>query len=242
VSASLKLRWKRYINELRFSHEELEILKEISNSAGTDFHAFYEAFCAHNNLNVAELNRKHAERVAGLYSKPEIEDGKTNSSQNSDVDGALVIHKESSQENIDSGNDEETAAGESEYQMTKDEKDIHEAFHKVFKKLAMILHPDKLTDDLTPEQKKERLKMFKEAKEAFENRKYFSLLELAEKFNISTPRNYKQQIRWMRKETSTLSEQIKKEKNTYNYMFSECETDEQRNALVRNFLNQVFGI
>ena len=45
--------------------------------------------------------------------------------------------------------------------MTKDEKDMHEAFHKVFKKLAMILHPDKLSDDLSLEKKKEILKMFK---------------------------------------------------------------------------------
>ena len=242
MSANIKLRWKRCINELRFAHEELEILKEISTSSGADFQAFYEAYCAHNNLDIGALNKKHAERLTELYGQPKTEDGECDGPQDSEVDGALVVHKNSPQENIDSAADGETTEQKSEYQMTKDEKEIHEAFHKVFKKLAMILHPDKLNKDLTSEQKKERLMMFKEAKEAFESRRYFFLLEMAEKFKVKAPRNYKQQIRWMKCETMVLGEQIRKEKNTYNYMFAECETDEERSALVRNFLQQVFGI
>ena len=35
VSASAKLRWKRYLNELRFAHEELQLVRDISKEAST---------------------------------------------------------------------------------------------------------------------------------------------------------------------------------------------------------------
>jgi hypothetical protein len=242
VAASIKLRWKRCIGELRYAHEDLEISKEISKAAGTDFQAFYESYCVENDIDIETLNRSHPSRIEELYGKKTPEERYIEPSPESDVDGALVIHNKGSQKDVNSPTGEEDGVDQCDYHMTKDEKEIHEAFHKVFKKLAMILHPDKLNEDLSTAQKKERLNMFKQAKEALEKRKYFMLLELAEKFKIATPRNYKQQIRWMKNETGLLKQQINKEKNTYNYAFADCETDDERRALVRNFLVQIFGV
>ena len=242
MAASIKLRWKRCIGELRYAHEDLEISKEISKAAGPDFQTFYESYCAENNIDIEALNRSHATRLEELYRNKTPEERHIEGPQQSDVDGALVVHNENPQKDVNSSSSEEGTIEQCDYHMTKDEKEIHEAFHKVFKKLAMILHPDKLNEDLPGAQKKERLNMFKQSKEALEKRKYFTLLELAEKFNITTPRNYKQQIRWMKKEPCLLKEQISKEKSTYNYAFADCETDDERRALVRNFLVQVFGI
>jgi hypothetical protein len=105
----------------------------------------------------------------------------------------------------------------------------------------MILHPDKLPPNLTKAERQDKLKMFKEAKTALEERRYFVLLDLAQKFNISLPRNYKQQIRWMKKEIVSLSAIVKKEKDTYNYLFSECETQEEKDYIVKRFMRQIFG-
>ena len=241
MAASIKLRWKRCIGELRYTHEELQFSKEISKAAGADFQAFYESYCAENNLDLDSLNRSYATREKALYGDETSEHRHTDSPPESDANSALVVHSGDPQEDVNSPSSEEATKEQCDYQMTKDEKEIHEAFHKVFKKLAMILHPDKLNEDLTMAEKKERLNMFKQAKEALEERKYFMLLEAADKFKITTPRNYKQQIRWMKKETETLKQQINKEKATYNYAFADCETDDERRALVRNFLMQVFG-
>ena len=83
--------------------------------------------------------------------------------------------------------------------------------------------------------------MFKEARIALEERRYFIILDIAEKFNITTPKNYKQQIRWMKKETDTLARKLTKEKDTYNYIFSECESEAEKDYTVKRFMTQLFG-
>ena len=113
--------------------------------------------------------------------------------------------------------EQHTAGKEEEYKMTKDEQEIHDTFNKVFRKLAMILHPDKISKEVEQKEREEKLSMFKEAKLALEKRKYFVLLDLALKFDITPPRNYQQQIRWMKKEIDRMEEQIRKERATYNY-------------------------
>jgi hypothetical protein len=61
-------------------------------------------------------------------------------------------------------------------------------------------------------------------------------------FEIELPKNYKQMSRWISKEIKKLRRQVQAKQRTYNYMFSELETDEQRDNLIRKFLNQLFGI
>ena len=84
--------------------------------------------------------------------------------------------------------------------------------------------------------------MFKDAKQALDNGDYFLLLEMSEKFNIRMPKNYKQQTRWMKARIKQLNQQIQAEKHTYNYVFSECETIDEKEKIVKNFLRQIFQI
>jgi hypothetical protein len=56
------------------------------------------------------------------------------------------------------------------------------------------------------------------------------------------PKNYKQQTRWMKARIKQLNQEIQAEKHTYNYVFSECETIDEKAKIVRNFLRQIFQI
>ena len=67
-------------------------------------------------------------------------------------------------------------------------------------------------------------------------------MDIAEKLNITTPKNYDLQIRWMKREAKALNEKIASEKNKYNFVFSEAETDEEKDAIIEKFLHQLFGI
>ena len=102
------------------------------------------------------------------------------------------------------------------------------------------LHPDRQPADITKEEEEELSRLFRESKDALDNKHYFILLDLAEQFGIESPTNYKEQIRWMRKEAKAVDQKIADEKGTYNYLFGETETDDERDKLMKTFLKQVY--
>lgn len=241
MSASAKLRWKRYLNELRFAHEELQFVRDISKEASTEFQIHYEEFCVRKNIDLNALNQQNSSRIQGLYTKKARQDSNNNPQLEAQSDSALVLHSGILPEDISSAAEEDYPKQLGEYQMTQDESEIHETFNKLFRKIAMILHPDKLHKDLNTTEREEKTKMFTDAKEALEKKRYFVLLDTAEKLKIATPRNYRQQIRWMKKEVKILNDVIHKEKKTYNYVFSECEEEAEKDQVIMRFMKQVFG-
>lgn len=241
MSASTKLRWKRYLSELRFAHEELQFVKDISKEASREFQIHYEDFCVRNDIDLNNLNQEHSPQIQELYASKTRQDGDNNPQLDTHADGALVLHNGNPPEDIHSEMREEYPKQLGEYQMTQDELEIHETFNKLFRRIAMFLHPDKLPQHLDPSERKEKTKMFTDAKDALEKRKYFVLLDTAEKLRIAAPRNHKQQIRWMKKELKILNNVIYKEKKTYNYVFSECEEESDKDRVIKRFMKQVFG-
>ena len=233
MSASTKIRWRRYLNELRHAHEEIDFIREIAKASANEFQKYYEGYCARNEIDLNSLNKAHSARIGEAYAKKPFEERPQEHSGSQ-----IVLHSGPA---TDDESEQYSSGPEEEYKMTKDEQEIHDTFNKVFRKLAMILHPDKISKDVRREEREEKLNMFKEAKLALEKRKYFVLLDLALKFDISVPRNYQQQIRWMKKEIDGMEEQIRKERATYNYTFSECDTDTDRDALIKSFMVQLFG-
>lgn len=229
MSISDKLRWRRLVNEIRFVNQEADLLQEVITEGGTAFHEHYLKYAAENDIDVQQLNRDHKDRVEQLYGdlripEPEVAPHLT---------GSLAFYDKSKHSETDKSNS---------YEMTKDEKELHECFNRLFKKLAMKIHPDKQNLDIPKETREEYSTMFREASSALEKRQYFILLDMAERLKIAQPKNYKQQNRWMKREIKELSAAIKQQKATYNYLFTECETEEQKNKLVKSFIAQVFGI
>ena len=52
MGASDKIRWKRMINEVRFLHNEKDLVVEIIKEAGPQFHEHYLRLAAQNDLDV----------------------------------------------------------------------------------------------------------------------------------------------------------------------------------------------
>ena len=230
MSVATKLKWKRTINQLRFLHDELGLVEDISAEGALGFQSYYEEYCRNNNIDVEGLNTQHSDRVKDLFGKEE----ETPLEEEDDEvvpDGSLVIRDK----------DKPDVEKDEKYELSKEEQELHDSFRKVFLKLAMVLHPDKIDDSLSDIEKDERRAMFQKVKDAFEERHYFILLDCASKYNIALPKNYEQQVKWMKQEIFDMENDIGRQKVTYNYSFAECETDDQRDALVRKFLRQVFG-
>ena len=230
MGASEKIRWRRMVNEMRFLHSEKELIEQTNKEAAKDFQEHYVRFAAQHGLDLKKLNKQHEERLEEVYGAdrpkispenfPDIEDPPP---------GALVVC-------------EQPMEPETEYAEMQDNTEVHDSFNKLFRRLAMKLHPDKMVASVTIEQGMENLRLFHEAKEALDKRKYFVLLDLAEKYGITQSRNYKQQIRWMKKECERLDAKIAQEKATYNYIFADCETESEKDNLIRRFIHQLFNI
>ena len=230
MSAVKNLRWKRSLSKLRFSYEELEYVEEVSAEAAIEFEKHYRKFCALNNVDIPALERENKERVENYFVQEQIPDKNEVENVISDSgDCSLTVYQNNQQES-------------EEYQMTADDIAIHEAFSKLFKKLALKLHPDRINKFLPEDEKEIRAKEFKEANEAFDQKKYFFLLAIADKYRVSTPRNYDQQNRWMKRETEKIQGLISQKKNTYSYGFAEAETEEEKELLIRKFIFQLFRI
>jgi hypothetical protein len=214
VAVTDKLKWKKLVNQLRYTYDELDLVEEIASSTAAEFQAHYEGFCERNNINLKELNEKHADHLEEVYG----------TAAEPDEDGDEEKKEETPEEKAD--------------------REIHEIFSKLFKKIAFILHPDRLSsnDKLSDEEKDDMLETFKSVKDALEERRYFVLLDCAEKYKIPLPKNYKQQSPWMKKELEHTKEAVGSVTNSYNYKFADCDTDDCRDDLIRNFLEQLFEL
>jgi len=228
VRARDLLKWKRALNEIKFKHEELELVKEICDDHGPEFQMFLEDYCEKNDIDLRALNHKKGLEMA---------------KQKAQENQAKEIEEKSEEALIHTQNPQVEHAPEvKELQVeSKDSDEMHKTFKDLFKKLALNLHPDRV-GNLTPEERDVRLNMFKDAKQALDNKDYFLLLDMSEKFNIRIPKNFKQQTRWMKARIKKLDQQIDAQKHTYNYIFSECENEHEKVKIVKNFLRQFFQI
>ena len=233
MSVTKKLKWKRALSRLRFCYDELEYTKESGKAAAHEFESFYRRFCAERNIDISQLDSQNKQRLDDLYGRYEITDSDTDDETNINAigDTALVIHEETP---LDKGKEE--------YELTADDIAMHDAFSKLFKKIALKLHPDRIDKSLPDDEIKMRVNMFQKANQAFEDKKYYFLLDLADRYNVITPKNYDLQTRWMKRESQKVVQFVDKEKNTYNYSFAEAETDEEKEILIKKFIFQLFRV
>ena len=229
MRASNLLRWKRTLNELKFKHSELEFIEDINSSHAQEFQMYLEDFCAQKQVDLADLNRNLL--AAQTIKIEEHENAEVLQLPESEIDddGALVLYHNTP---------EPVSADEV---IEKDGRELYESFAKLFKKIALYLHPDR-SQGLTDDEKAERLELFKEAQAALKEERYYFLLELSDRFGVRTPKNYKQQNRWMKIKIQELDSSIQQEKMTYNYKYAECETEDEKQKRMKNFIYQVFKV
>jgi len=233
MSATTKLKWKKLTGKLRYLYEELQIVEDMSNAAAGDFQSHYEQYCDKNNIDLSELNNKHNERIQKLYPGEK----KTEETPVSEYSGSTALAL-----SVDEEADKSSCEPIEPEFMHHEEREMHDIFSKLFKKLATIIHPDKLANsDYSEDKKEEMSSMFTTAKTALENKRYFILIDFAERLGVTIPRNYKQQMKWMKRELEKLRAEIAAVTRTYNYSFAEAESESDKDKLIRKFMTQVFG-
>jgi len=223
------VRWHRAVNEIRYKHNELDLLKELADDYGPIFNQHVQRYCEDKQIDIASLEKRRGLSVSVQKSKENHQADKLLE----DKETALMTAGEHFV-----GEEPEIEPIETE---KKEIDEIHDIFKRLFKKLAVHLHPDRVMG-LTEQEREDRLEMFKEAKQALDEERYFFLLDLSDRFKIRLPKNYRQQTRWMKNKIKQLDQKIKAQQGTYNFAYAECETEEEKEKLVKMFLKQLYGI
>jgi hypothetical protein len=222
------VKWHRAVNEIRYKDTELELLKEMADEYNPIFHNHVRKYCEEVGIDLEALKQKPGLSMSKGQKKEQPIEGE---------DAARLLEDG---EHADD-NPEEPEGEEEKSPRKVEEHEMHDIFKKLFKKLAVHLHPDKVMG-LTDEERNDRLEMFKNAKQALDDERYFFLLDLSDRFNITLPSNYRQQTRWMKSRSIELDSEIAALKSSFNYAYADCDSDEQREKLVVAFLKQVYGL
>ena len=227
-----KIKYRRLMNELEYLYEECELIDDIAKGAAGEFEVYYREFCARNNIDLNKLNDDNKERISNLYGlNPE----EVKETPISEYTGSAAMIK------VDTP-DDEPMFEETEQDLGRFKK-LHEYFNKLFKKLALQLHPDRIENYTANDEYKRKMAWdFSNAKSALEKKNYFKLIQLAKKYDIHVTENFTLQLKWFRKERDALLKTINQTKDTYNYKFAECETDEEKDQVIRKFLWHLFRI
>ena len=230
MAKTTKIKYRRLMNELEYLHEECQLLEDIIAEAAIDFEVYYKEFCTRNNIDINKLNDENKERISDLYG---VEPEEVKETPITEYSGSAAMVK------VDTPEDEPLLE-ETEEELGRFKK-LHEYFNKLFKKLAMRLHPDRIENYTADDEYKRKLAWdFSEAKSALDKKKYLKLIQIAKKHNIYVTEHFTLQLKWFKRERDFLMNTISKAKTTYNYKFSECETDEQKDEIIKQFMWHLF--
>jgi|TARA_R110000824_G_scaffold287497_1_gene475567 hypothetical protein len=111
---------------------------------------------------------------------------------------------------------------------------------KLFRKIAIMTHPDKLTklDDYERDRKTE---LFLKAREAAEAGRWFALVSTANELGIETPNPDEEQVGLLNSESESIDNEIEGIEATYAWLMYTLNTDEQRKLLMTTYL-KVLGV
>jgi hypothetical protein len=225
---SSKLKWKRLFNELRFLKEEETFTDNVCKETAPQFEEYYAVFCAKYKIDAAAMR----EELKVRQTKEQPEPDETPFSGSICETTAMQLYNKIETK-------EEDARDEEQFEHAAE---LHALFKKVFKKIALRLHPDKVENFFADNSGKHQMtEDFNRASKALEEKRYYILIEVAERYNISLPRKYDIQNRWFKHKIKQSQKNIQQQQLSYNYLFAECETDEQRDRLMKHFLKQMFG-
>lgn len=114
----------------------------------------------------------------------------------------------------------------------------HKEFSKLFRKIALHIHPDRVMN-LPETEQNERMEDFNLAKTNLDKGEYVVLFQIAKKYKVPIEKDYKKHSKWMKNQIELYELLIHEQLQTYGYAYSECETEEEKVLLFEKFINNI---
>ena len=107
----------------------------------------------------------------------------------------------------------------------KEEKDGN--LKKVFRKIALQIHPDKL-EKFSDFEKQLKTKLFEKARDAFQKNDYYAMVEVAEQLKIDLPPPTQEQIELMKKTNKSLEKEIDAQKSVWGWYHADERNEKEK--------------
>ena len=157
-----------------------------------------------------------------------------------DID--LFSLKEENQEKVDYifSSNESKKQGLIHKPIEPERKKNTKVFNLIYKDIAKKIHPDKLSIFLPDDEIKEKEDMFKAASGAITVGDWGKLLEVADKLGIK-PKSFDGVCEEIDLEIEKINKLINHNNNMYSWVWANCDDERCREAVILNFLYQLFG-
>ena len=122
-------------------------------------------------------------------------------------------------------------------EIAKERKETPYDSKKLFRQIARKFHPDTMASDDPLLDEYEGV--FKSAMNAIDNNSWAELFDIAEKYNLELE-DYETINDLLVKETVLIEKEIGNKKTTYAWLFYNCERDEDKDKLMKQFMKHIY--
>lgn len=204
---------KKQFLELDYLYAELDYYEEGLKEAQNEFKEAFFDYSKINNLG---------------YNQPQ----KPANSLSTDI--STFVEKEdedNSYERYETPQEEQQ-----ELQSEPEEKD--EDLYKLYKKIASLTHPDVIPISEKEELKQKRIQQFIEAQEAYKQKNWYKLCQIAISLGLEVPEPKKQHLKWMESEGVRIRNRIEHIKSTFAWVWYN-EEDDKKDLVMRNYFRAI---
>ena len=143
-------------------------------------------------------------------------------------------------ETVEQGDERKSSSEESEDDPENnlaDNSNVSDGLKKLYKKIALITHPDRHPEHLSEDKRKEMIDIYNRSATAIKENDLFSLLDAASELYLDLPKLEKKDIKNIKKKCSELEKNIKDIKNTYPWVWGEQEHPARKECIINSFID-----
>ena len=203
---------KKQFLELDYLYAELDYYEEGLKEAQNEFQEAFFDYSKTNNLG---------------YNQPQ----KPVNSLSTDISTFVEEEEDNSYERYETPSEEQQ-----ELQSEPEEKD--EDLYKLYKKIASLTHPDVIPISEKEELKQKRIQQFIEAQEAYKQKNWYKLCQIAISLGLEVPEPKKQHLKWMESEGVRIRNRIEHIKSTFAWVWYN-EEDDKKDLVMRNYFRAI---
>ena len=206
-------KYHKLSKELIYCKSELEYRLALIKEIHPEFEEYQQDYCSKRGIDISKLKEQSVQKIQ-LFNDPSALIGNLSPE---------TLLKEKSK--------------------TQEERKESKNFSYLYKQIAKRIHPDKLVDIKDPLEIKKKEEMFKKASAAFKEHDWASLLEVADELNVKpTISTLSSVCKEITKSIEIVRKKIMEEEKRYGYLYAMCESEDEKEALMKKLLYQFFGI